>query len=239
MQVYISKDGRQWGPYELKQVRYLVDRRSFELNDWAWMSTSPGWVPVSQVLDVCTKLEAVADAMRPKTEHQLPEALVSQTKPKAKTGSKPTSKAITTSSNGASGGIFYWALGMGTAAFIVLIVWSGEESVDYNSLEMENGVAFEAGSETPFEGRAELRYPNGQLMYETVFDRGRQNGKVISFYSDGSKESEGTLVEGEFHGKMTYYHRNGQIKSHYRYENGNAVTRKNWDENGNMVERSE
>ena len=240
MQVYISKEGRQWGPYELKQIRYLVNRRSFELTDWAWMSTSPGWVPVSQVLDVCEKLEAAAAAMRPKTEYQAPVVKAKIDKPKK--GKAVTKKPITakaTATTEESGGWFYWALGLGTAMFVGLIVWSGDEPVDFNSLELENGVAFEPDSKSPFEGRAELRYPNGQLMFEMEFDEGRQNGMMSSFYADGTKESEGTLVQGQFHGKVVYYHRNGQIKSHYKYENGQPVTRKNWDENGNMVDRTE
>ena len=51
MQIYISKDNRQWGPYEAKQVSFLLGKGSFTLQDWAWVEGGTEWIPVSQVLE--------------------------------------------------------------------------------------------------------------------------------------------------------------------------------------------
>ena len=58
MSVYIAKEGRNWGPYESKQVSVLVERGSFAGNDWAWIEGEPNWMPVSEVLEEWQKAEA-------------------------------------------------------------------------------------------------------------------------------------------------------------------------------------
>ena len=46
-------------------------------------------------------------------------------------------------------------------------------------------------------------------------------------------------MDGRFHGKVIYYHPNGEVQSHYVYQNGEAISRKNWDAAGNMVNRGQ
>ena len=52
MHIFISKDNRQWGPYEAKQVSFLLGKGSFALQDWAWVEGGTEWIPVSQILEV-------------------------------------------------------------------------------------------------------------------------------------------------------------------------------------------
>ena len=94
-------------------------------------------------------------------------------------------------------------------------------------------------TDEPFEGKAVSHHPNGQLMFKAEYRAGKQHGELISFFADGQKQSEGELVDGHFHGKVIYYHPNGEVQRHYVYQNGEAISRKNWDAAGNMVNRGQ
>lgn len=48
MQIYLSKDGTQYGPYDLEQLRYYVEQRNFSISDLACYD-GKNWVKVSQV----------------------------------------------------------------------------------------------------------------------------------------------------------------------------------------------
>ncbi len=61
MQVYISKDNRQWGPYDAGQVDFLIGKGSFTLQDWAWVEGGIEWVPVSQVLEILQREEKLRE----------------------------------------------------------------------------------------------------------------------------------------------------------------------------------
>ena len=76
-------------------------------------------------------------------------------------------------------------------------------------------------------------------MYEANYKDGKQHGEIKSFFNDGSKQSEVTMENGVFHGKVIHFHPNGQMQSHYMYRKGNAISRKNWDETGKVVIRGE
>ena len=58
MSVYIAKEGKNWGPYESKQVSVLVERGSFADNDWAWIEGEADWMPVSELLEEWQAAEA-------------------------------------------------------------------------------------------------------------------------------------------------------------------------------------
>jgi hypothetical protein len=49
MNLYISKDNQQLGPYTLDQARQLVANGTFQATDWAWHEGSADWVPLQQV----------------------------------------------------------------------------------------------------------------------------------------------------------------------------------------------
>jgi|TARA_B100001971_G_scaffold205466_1_gene222971 hypothetical protein len=249
MQVYISKDNRQWGPYDAKQANFLIGKGSFTLQDWAWVEGGTEWIPVSQILEMLH----CEEGLQKETTHQKVELA------KEKWRSKLTSPASTTNepvlvaravhnhpveSTSAGGSwwkrnFFYPALGFGIAGFVIMLVLGGPDMADYNSLINEGGIAFAPDSEKPFDGKAVTLYPSGQLMYEAEYKDGRQHGTINSFFKDGAKQSEGTMENGVFHGKVIHYHPNGQMQSHYLYRKGIATSRKNWDETGKAVDRGE
>ena len=247
MQIYISKDNRQWGPYEAEQVSFLIGKGSFALQDWAWVEGGKEWIPVSQVLEVLRR------------EEQLQEEITHQKVEVAKKGwrSKLTSPisdtnepvlvaqavhqkpVLVTAIEGSwwRQNFFYTALGFGITGFVAMFMLSGPDVEDFNSLINEGGLAYEQDSKKPFDGKAVTHYPNGKLMYEAEYKNGKQHGEIKSFFKDGAKQSEGAMENGVFHGKVIHYHPNGKMQSHYVYSKGIATSRKNWDETGKAVDR--
>ena len=234
MSIYIAKEGKNWGPYESRQVSVLVERGSFAENDWAWIEGETDWAPVSEVLEewqtaeaACRELELQKEAVKLAEVAAVPE------KKPVPTVTKPRGTSWW------SRHFFFLALGLGAAGLIALLVLRPAAVADYNLLQTREGLAYAPDASEPFEGKAVSHHPNGQLMFKAEYRAGRQHGELVSFFADGQKQSEGTLVDGLFHGKVIYYHSNGEVQSHYVYQNGEAISRKNWDAVGNMVNRGQ
>ena len=248
MQIFISKDNRQWGPYDAKQVSFLMEKGSFVLQDWAWVEGSPEWIPLSQILEALQRERDIAE----EETHQKVEVAKGEWRSKltspasgahqpevmAQADHLRPAKSATVGGSWWKRNFFFPAIGLGILLFLVMWVFGGPADVaDFNSLINEGGIAYEPDSEKPFDGKAVSYYPNGRLMYETEYKDGKQHGKIISFYENGSKESEGGMESGVFHGNFIHYYPNGQKQSQYNYRNGNAISRDNWDETGKVVAR--
>ena len=103
-------------------------------------------------------------------------------------------------------------------------------------------------------------YHNGQHGYKGSYLNGEKEGKWIGWYKNGQKSYEGKYINGkkEFHwiylddsgqkmlegkyfndledGLWTYWHENGQKESEKTFKNGELISLKCWDENGNELE---
>ena len=234
MSIYIAKEGKNWGPYESRQVSVLVERGSVAGNDWAWIEGETDWAPVSEVLEEWQTAEAACRELELQKEAaKLAEVAAVPEKKPAPTVTKPRGTSWW------SRHFFILALGLGAAGLIALLVLRPAAVADYNLLQTREGLAYVPDASEPFEGKAVSHHPNGQLMFKAEYRAGRQHGELVSFFADGQKQSVGTLVDGLFHGKVIYYHPNGEVQSHYVYQNGEAISRKNWDAAGNMVNRGQ
>ncbi len=243
MSIYIAKEGKNWGPFESKQVSVLVERGSFAENDWAWIEGEPDWAPVSEVLKEWEAAEAAGrelefqkEVAKLAEEAEAHEVAVVKEVPVEEPA--PVKQKLRGTSWW-SRHFFLVAFGLGTVGLIALLVLRPSAVADYNLLQTREGLAFEPNASEPFEGKAVSHHPNGQLMFKAVYRAGKQHGEMVSFFADGQKQSVGTLVDGQFHGKVVYYHQNGEVQSHYVYQNGEAISRKNWDAAGNMVDRGQ
>ena len=58
-QIYISSQGKQWGPYTVKQVDFLLGKGSFQLSDWAWAESFAGWVALAELLGSLRRSEPI------------------------------------------------------------------------------------------------------------------------------------------------------------------------------------
>ena len=246
MQVYVSKDERQWGPYEATHVASLIECGSFALEDWAWVEGQTEWVPLARVQQTLLAEEAAKAAAihqrveqakgkwRRKLTTPLPSSNKSQCLAQKKTA--PDSQQAKK-----TGWSWYVISAASAAMMAVLVGWFfwGEPAADYNSLILEGGITYQADAEEPFEGRAALRDKSGRVIYQATYQKGLPHGKFGSFYPDGAKESEGVMKEGKLHGKVVYYYPDGKKKAHYEYVKGKATSRQNWDELGKEVSRGQ
>ena len=249
MQIYISKDNRQWGPYEAKQVSFLLGKGSFTLQDWAWVEGGTEWIPVSQVLEVLRREEQLQEEIthqkvevaKERRRSKLTSPISDANEPVLVAQAVHQQPVVTASIEGSwwRRNFFYTTLGFGITGFVAMLMLSGPDEADFNSLINEGGVAYEQDSKKPFDGKAVTHYPNGKLMYEAEYKNGKQHGEIKSFFKDGAKQSEGAMENGVFHGKVIHYHPNGKMQSHYVYSKGIATSRKNWDETGKAVDRDE
>ena len=244
MKVFITKENRQWGPYAADQLGLLIENGAFALHDWAWIEGGAEWVPVSQILEVLQReRERESAAMHQEVEAAKERWRSKLTSPVSGVHQSAVAQAVVQQHVAAASvegswwrqHFFYPALGLGFAGFVAMLVLASPDVVDFNLLIHDKGVAFQPNSDRPYVGKVELRYPDGRLKYEAEFRGGRPHGVVTSFFSDGSRESESKMEYGKFHGKAVQYHTNGTMKSHSIYRKGNAVSRKNWGENGDMV----
>ena len=94
---------------------------------------------------------------------------------------------------------------------------------------------------TPFTGRAESFYGNGQKKFERNHKDGKEDGLYTSWYENGQKRNEWIKKEGIYHGPLTRWYENGQkeLEANYKvskwdglrtewYENGHKKIEANW-----------
>jgi antitoxin component YwqK of YwqJK toxin-antitoxin module len=72
-----------------------------------------------------------------------------------------------------------------------------ETAVDYSKLQNRNGLKYLPNEETPFTGRAERLYDNGQKQGELNYKDGKYHGLWTSWYENGQKETEGNWKDGK------------------------------------------
>jgi hypothetical protein len=51
--IWLSKDGRQTGPFLIAEARRQLNAGQVQSNDQAWYDESTGWVPLASVLNLC------------------------------------------------------------------------------------------------------------------------------------------------------------------------------------------
>ena len=89
----------------------------------------------------------------------------------------------------------------------------------------------------PFTGVAfTVHEDDGWLESETEYKQGLKWGLARRWSAPGQLESEAELQRGAAHGKERVWHPNGNLKEEGDYEFGITLSRKQWDEDGNLVE---
>ena len=70
MHVYVSRDGQQYGPYTVEQLRVYLQQGNFTMADYACFD-GQNWVTIGQVPEVSVANQAVAT--QPQPQQTLPE----------------------------------------------------------------------------------------------------------------------------------------------------------------------
>ena len=84
----------------------------------------------------------------------------------------------------------------------------GEKVVDWKKIVERDGLIYEVNSEEPFTGR------------------------VVSYHSNGKKESEAEYHNGKWHGKGITWYEDGHMEIYCKYHDGKRISAKGWGEDG-------
>ncbi len=88
----------------------------------------------------------------------------------------------------------------------------------------------------PFTGITVEKYENGQKRGERTYKDGKVHGLYTFWYENGQKkEREYTLRFGKLHGLYTRWYRNGQKNWERTHKDGELISEKEWDEDGNLT----
>ena len=108
------------------------------------------------------------------------------------------------------------------ALFVALLmVGCGEDVVDGSKLQDRNGVTYLPNEETPFTGRAEAFYDDGQKAQEL----NHKDGKVVSAVAwkpNGEKCPVTNVKDGN--GVLVWYKDDATEKTRLTYKDGERVT---------------
>ena len=95
MNVYVSRDGQQYGPYPIEDVRAHMASGSLLPTDHAFCEGMTDWAPLEQVLaSAANQSPSVAATARPASAHAKPSKTKKKNKSKAKKKDKDTASGI-------------------------------------------------------------------------------------------------------------------------------------------------
>jgi len=86
------------------------------------------------------------------------------------------------------------------------------------------------------DGVAKGWWANGNLKQTIEFQGGKYNGLKIGWYESGKVKSKVTYKNGHFDGLWHYWHENGQYAQEIRFDYGKRISKRAWDENGELIE---
>ena len=86
----------------------------------------------------------------------------------------------------------------------------------------------------PFTGIG-FEIQNGQIINETSYVDGAEDGPERSWYPNGQLESVGENKLNRPHGQFKTWYPSGQLKSEGLVEAGYVIWRKEWDEEGSLI----
>lgn len=121
--------------------------------------------------------------------------------------------------------------------------WEQEQRYEDGTLEAKRMVTRNSEGDLVPHGPASTYFENGQLKWSGHFEMGNQTGSWEEYYSDGTKEGEGTISadgkaeekhwypsgqmksegmwkDGVKHGRWNTWHASGKLAGEFHYNNG-------------------
>src|SRR5665647_1899522 len=71
-----------------------------------------------------------------------------------------------------------------------------ERIVNFNEVKINNNLFYYENEKTPYTGKCELFYQNGNKSEELSIRDGKYNGPTVSFYENGKKSHEVNYKQG-------------------------------------------
>ena len=115
-------------------------------------------------------------------------------------------------------------------AIALLMVGCGEDAVGYWKLQDRGGVMYLPNEETPFTGRAEGFYYNGQMLMKVNLKDGKRDGLWTKWYENGQKKEESNWKDGKIWSALVWKS-NGEKCPVTNVRDGNGL-RVEYNDNG-------
>jgi hypothetical protein len=241
MHIYVSKEGQQYGPYTVEDLRAYIQQGNFTTADLACCD-GENWITIDQVPGISLEDQAVeaqpqmqqassgqAVESQPATEQG--EALVEHGLPRKK-------KIIWT--------------GIGAAALLVVAIvfwlWFGGvgPGIDASDLDdpdllgeiLEEAIEVSQVStqESSYTGWTKKMHANGQVDNLTYYLEGKPDGLSVTWYAGGQMLMEAHFIDGKQDGLWTLWHENGEKKGQGKYKAGVPVDlSKHWYASGDKM----
>jgi len=109
-------------------------------------------------------------------------------------------------------------------------------SVNINTLEKRNGIYYEPGAFTSFSGKVYRLSTNGKKAEEVTLRYGQREGLQRDWYFNGQQQSKSLWKNGKKDGAMWEWHENGQKKSEMIFKRDKLISKKEWDDEGALIE---
>lgn len=101
-----------------------------------------------------------------------------------------------------------------------------EKTVDYDRIQIRQGLHYTINTETPFTGRAIKYHENGQKWTEVSFIVGKKHGLVTTWYENGQKSSQGIYSFGDREGIWVWWTESGDITEESCFRNDQLIARR-------------
>ena len=101
-----------------------------------------------------------------------------------------------------------------------------EKVVSANELQFigeDDEIAYLSGEDTPFTGKVEDFYDNGQKLEEGNYKDGKQDGLWTRWQENGQKSRERNYKDGKQDGLETWYYTDGTERFRSTYKDGELV----------------
>ena len=111
------------------------------------------------------------------------------------------------------------------------------DTVDFADVEVRDGLQYIKGSSDPYTGKVLKSFDNGNWQMELDLKDGMPDGKIITYYKNGQKKEESYFKEGKpADGEWLGWHENGELKIEIIIENGETISEKYWNSEGDPVD---
>ena len=111
------------------------------------------------------------------------------------------------------------------------------DTVDFADVEVRDGLQYIKGSSDPYTGKVLKSFDNGNWQMELDLKHGMPDGKIVTYYKNGQKKEESYFKGGKpADGEWLGWHENGELKIEIIIENGETISEKYWNSEGDPVD---
>ena len=222
MNIRISRNGQEFGPYTMEELTQYVNEGSILPDDYAYDGME--WITVTQLLNDPQRVFSRVQSI---------------------TNTATISHDFNSSGSGDNLAVFLKILKWGVISAIVFFgIYHAstfvlkntyvktsaikkdpsynppEGAVEYGTLKQKGGVLYEKGSDDLYSGVAFQLYKSGKKKIEGNFEYGLRNGYEVSWHETGQEKHRATYINDRENGEMITYHKNGEILMKAEFQNG-------------------